>query len=131
MRPARVYDRAAKLRAVGLAREVGFHTASRDLDIPRGVLLKWNQALYAEARTGQTVPLLDEPQNVMGRKFDVGGTFVSRHQKPDPEALRERDRTLAALDRMTGSAAITRAFFGDPPPGRSALDRRMAHGNPL
>ena len=39
-----------------------------------------------------------------------------------PEVLAERDARLAARDRRDQTAE----FFGDPPPGYSALDRKRA-----
>jgi hypothetical protein len=40
--------------------------------------------------------------------------------RPDPTALADRDRREALRDQQS----ITAAFFGDPLPGMSALDRR-------
>jgi hypothetical protein len=48
---------------------------------------------------------------------------VSGSQKiPSPSALEDRDRRYELRARQS----LTAAFFGDPPPGRSALDRRRA-----
>jgi hypothetical protein len=40
--------------------------------------------------------------------------------RPDPLALADRDRREALRDQQS----LTAAFFGDPLPGMSALDRR-------
>jgi hypothetical protein len=49
---------------------------------------------------------------------------VSGSQKitPSPSALEDRDRRY----ELRAQQSLTAAFFGDPPPGRSALDRRRA-----
>jgi hypothetical protein len=49
---------------------------------------------------------------------------VSGSQKtaPSPSALEDRDRRYELRARQS----LTAAFFGDPPPGRSALDRQRA-----
>lgn len=49
----------------------------------------------------------------------LGFNLVFRHAPPAPEALAERDRALAA-----GPQSVTARVFGDPLPGRSALDRK-------
>ena len=59
------------------------------------------------------------------QKFGQLGT-PSRPERPvggmraPDHVLAERDRRLALLDQRTP----TQAFFGDPPPGYSALDRQ-------
>lgn len=67
---------------------------------------------------------------VQARYKDYGSSFrnlkieaqgdrrESRHGPPDT-VLAERDRNYAAMDRMSLGARL----MGDPPPGRSALDR--------
>jgi hypothetical protein len=40
--------------------------------------------------------------------------------RPDPSALADRDRREELRDQQS----LTAAFFGDPLPGMSALDRR-------
>jgi hypothetical protein len=40
--------------------------------------------------------------------------------RPDPLALADRDRR----EELREQQSLTAAFFGDPLPGRSALDRR-------
>jgi hypothetical protein len=49
---------------------------------------------------------------------------VSGSQKntPSPSALEDRDRRY----ELRAQQSLTAAFFGDPPPGRSTLDRRRA-----
>jgi hypothetical protein len=46
--------------------------------------------------------------------------------RPESDALAARDRRAAAMDRRT----ITATFFGDPPPGYSALDRKRMGVSP-
>jgi hypothetical protein len=45
---------------------------------------------------------------------------LSPSVRPDPLALADRDRREALRDQQS----LTAAFFGDPLPGMSALDRR-------
>ena len=47
---------------------------------------------------------------------------VSQKIVPSPEQLADRDRGYELRARQS----LTAAFFGDPLPGRSALDRRRA-----
>jgi hypothetical protein len=42
--------------------------------------------------------------------------------RPDPLALADRDRR----EELREQQSLTAAFFGDPQPGMSALDRRRA-----
>lgn len=46
------------------------------------------------------------------------GNLVSSSARPSSEMLAERDAALAA------PLSLTAHVFGDPPPGRSALDRK-------
>jgi len=50
------------------------------------------------------------------------GVSVSQKITPCPSALAERDRR----EELRPQQSLTAAFFGDPLPGRSALDRRRA-----
>jgi hypothetical protein len=47
--------------------------------------------------------------------------------QPCPLALADRDRREALRDQRS----ITSAFFGDPLPGMSALDKRGRNGTPV
>lgn len=58
---------------------------------------------------------LRQPSPDMGRGHAGSGRAI-----PSPEQLAEREQRSAAANRMTP----TSIFFGDPPPGYSALDRR-------
>jgi len=51
---------------------------------------------------------------------DVAPVALSPGFRPDPSALADRDRREALRDQQS----LTAAFFGDPLPGMSALDRR-------
>lgn len=67
--------------------------------------------------------LRKESREFYRRKAKAAGTtsdahIVMTHQPPPPEVLAERD---AAMWRPT---TLTALVFGDPLPGRSALDRR-------
>jgi hypothetical protein len=55
-------------------------------------------------------------------KNHTPGHRQSGSMRTPPEVLAERDTRLAARDRRNQTAE----FFGDPPPGYSALDRRRA-----
>jgi len=50
------------------------------------------------------------------------GVSVSKKITPCPLALADRDRRAD----LRAQPSLTAAFFGDPLPGRSALDRRQA-----
>ena len=52
----------------------------------------------------------------------VLGDAVAQKDTPSPSALKERDRRY----ELQSQQSLTAAFFGDPLPGRSALDRRRA-----
>ena len=52
---------------------------------------------------------------------DVNPAALSPGFRPDPSALADRDRREALREYQS----ITAAFFGDPLPGMSALDRRQ------
>jgi hypothetical protein len=65
------------------------------------------------AHTGETMPKL---LNELGR----GKPAIPPSFTPCPLALAERDRREALRDQQS----LTAAFFGDPLPGMSALDRR-------
>lgn len=54
------------------------------------------------------------------RSIVVGSAGAAEHVRPPPEVLAERDATLS-LPRT-----LTSLLCGDPPPGRSALDRRVS-----
>jgi hypothetical protein len=47
---------------------------------------------------------------------------ISQKITPSPSVLEERDRQY----ELQAQQSLTAAFFGDPLPGRSALDRRRA-----
>lgn len=51
---------------------------------------------------------------------DISLAPVASSFRPDPLALAERDRREELRDQQS----LTAAFFGDPLPGLSALDRR-------
>ena len=51
---------------------------------------------------------------------DVSPVALSPGFRPDPSAIADRDRREALRDQQS----LTAAFFGDPLPGMSALDRR-------
>jgi hypothetical protein len=53
---------------------------------------------------------------------DISLRVVSQKIIPSPEQLADRDRGY----ELRGQQSLTAAFFGDPLPGRSALDRRRA-----
>ncbi|HVI65121.1 MAG TPA: hypothetical protein VM910_21435 [Bradyrhizobium sp.] len=50
------------------------------------------------------------------------GVSVSQKITPCPSALADRER----LYELRAQQSLTAAFFGDPLPGRSALDQRRA-----
>ena len=50
------------------------------------------------------------------------GVSVSQKDSPSPSALKDRDRRY----ELQAKQSLTAAFFGDPLPGRSALDQRRA-----
>jgi hypothetical protein len=52
----------------------------------------------------------------------VLGDAVAQKNAPSPAALEDRDRR----SELRAQQSLTAAFFGDPLPGRSALDRRRA-----
>lgn len=57
-----------------------------------------------------------------GPSFDFKGHDVAPQKSRSPNSGEiERGRRLAALDRRD----LTATFFGDPPPGYSALDDKM------
>jgi hypothetical protein len=51
---------------------------------------------------------------------DISLAPVASSFRPDPSALAERDRR----EELREHQSLTAAFFGDPLPGMSALDRR-------
>jgi hypothetical protein len=53
---------------------------------------------------------------------DISLRVVSPKSVPSREQLADRDRRY----ELRAQQSLTAAFFGDPPPGRSALDRRRA-----
>ena len=52
---------------------------------------------------------------------DVSLAPLASSFRPDPLAVAERDRREELRDQQS----LTAAFFGDPLPGMSALDRRQ------
>jgi hypothetical protein len=56
------------------------------------------------------------------RSSDISLRVVSQKSVPSLEQLADRDR----LYQLREQQSLTAAFFGDPLPGRSALDRRRA-----
>ena len=52
----------------------------------------------------------------------VLGDAVAQKNAPSPAAIEDRDRR----SELRAQQSLTAAFFGDPLPGRSALDRRRA-----
>lgn len=91
----------------------------------------WSQREYARAceLREQGVTLV-KIANLLGRKFSsvqtkLSGpalrTYVVPKLDVPPTLLEQRERLEAARDRRT----FTQTFFGDPPPGYSALDRRV------
>jgi len=63
-----------------------------------------------------------EPDQFAPSSDIVLGDAVSQKDTPSPSALKDRDRRYELQTRQS----LTAAFFGDPLPGRSALDRRRA-----
>jgi hypothetical protein len=59
--------------------------------------------------------------NIHPRGDKLAQVTVSPSFAPSPLALAERDRREALRDQQS----LTAAFFGDPLPGMSALDRRL------
>lgn len=84
--------------------------------------------------TANKLRLLDNPSAL--RRYKLAQKNWHKRNKPDPqiaapkvyhffvpeETWQERDERLAAYKLAT----LTQVFFGDPPPGFSALDRRAA-----
>lgn len=62
---------------------------------------------------------LGSSQSRYSRLLAAAGREVQTRGRPDPALLRERD-SYKRLEHST----LTAAFFGDPLPGRSALDER-------
>src|SRR5256886_7895934 len=58
---------------------------------------------------------------------DVSLAPLASSFRPDPLAVADRDRREALRDQQS----LTAAFFGDPLPGMSALDRRLRERPPL
>jgi hypothetical protein len=74
-------------------------------------------------------PKADKPADVARGEPDqfappsgISLRVVSEKGVPSPEQLADRDRRY----ELRAQQSLTAAFFGDPPPGRSALDRRRA-----
>ncbi|HWX33298.1 MAG TPA: hypothetical protein VNZ53_38455 [Steroidobacteraceae bacterium] len=63
-----------------------------------------------------------EPDQFAPTSDIVLGDAVSQKDTPSPLALKDRDRRY----ELQTQQSLTAAFFGDPLPGRSALDRRRA-----
>jgi len=63
-----------------------------------------------------------EPDQFAAPSDIVLGDAIAQKNTPSPSALEDRDRRYA----MRAQQSLTAAFFGDPLPGRSALDRRRA-----
>ena len=63
-----------------------------------------------------------EPDQFAPTSDIVLGDAVSQKDTPSPSALKERERRY----ELQAQQSLTAAFFGDPLPGRSALDRRRA-----
>jgi hypothetical protein len=63
-----------------------------------------------------------EPDQLAPSSDIVLGDAVSQKNTPSFAALRDRDRRY----ELRAQQSLTAAFFGDPLPGRSALDRRRA-----
>ena len=63
-----------------------------------------------------------EPDQFVPTSDIVLGDAVSQKDTPSPSALKDRDRRYELQERQS----LTAAFFGDPLPGRSALDRWRA-----
>jgi hypothetical protein len=70
----------------------------------------------AAARGGHTGEHMAKLLNELGR----GKPAIPPSLAPCPLALADRDRREALRDQQS----LTAAFFGDPLPGMSALDRR-------
>ena len=58
---------------------------------------------------------------------DISLRVVSQKSVPSPEQLADRNRAY----ELQGQQCLTAVFFGDPLPGRSALDRRRAEQSEL
>ncbi|MBV8288535.1 MAG: hypothetical protein JOZ35_16595 [Hyphomicrobiales bacterium] len=63
-----------------------------------------------------------EPDQLAPTSDIVLGDAVSQKDTPSPSALKDRERRY----ELQAQQSLTAAFFGDPLPGRSALDRRRA-----
>jgi hypothetical protein len=63
-----------------------------------------------------------EPDQFAPSSDIVLGDAVSQKNAPSRSALEDRDRR----SELQAQQSLTAAFFGDPLPGRSALDRRRA-----
>lgn len=63
-----------------------------------------------------------EPDQFAPSSDIVLGDAVSQKDTPSSSALKDRDRRY----ELQAQQSLTAAFFGDPLPGRSALDRRRA-----
>jgi hypothetical protein len=63
-----------------------------------------------------------EPDQLAPSSDIVLGGSVSQRNTPSSSGLEDRDRRYELQEQQS----LTAAFFGDPLPGRSALDRRRA-----
>jgi hypothetical protein len=63
-----------------------------------------------------------EPDELAPASRIALGVSVAQKITPCPSALADRDRR----EELRPQQSLTAAFFGDPLPGRSALDRRRA-----
>jgi hypothetical protein len=70
-------------------------------------------------RTGETT--MAKLLNIHARGDKPAQVTISPSFAPSPLAIAERDRREALRDQQS----LTAAFFGDPLPGMSALDRRL------
>ena len=74
-----------------------------------------------------SVEILDQDDFVETDEFVPSSDIVlaiaiSQQLRPSPSALQERDRQY----ELQAQQSLTAAFFGDPLPGRSALDQWRA-----
>ncbi|BAL77051.1 hypothetical protein [Bradyrhizobium cosmicum] len=66
--------------------------------------------------------VLEPPVAVASLPVPVPPPVVERRRMPSLDHLRERAELQLRIDRQ----GLTAGFFGDPPPGRSALDQRRS-----
>lgn len=86
---------------------------------PKGPAPKRGAKGYWRRPVIVNVPLAPKPAPVPA---PAPAPAVERRRMPSLDHLRERAELQLRIDRQ----GLTAGFFGDPPPGRSALDKRSA-----